>query len=325
MPTAFVTGANSFLGATLVRQLLDDGWQVRGLLRADSNDILLRDLTLERVTGDLLQPQTYAAALKNCDALFHIAALYTHDPAQLPHMQAVNVEGTRHILTAALEAGVPRLLHTSTIGTLGQPNDGNLAHEETPFNLPNPSAYVRSKLAGEQIANELAQAGGHIVIVHPTAMLGPGDWRPTNSGRLVLNVLAGRIPPYPAGGINWCPVEDVGSGLIRAVERGQKGRHYLLGHQSGNLDLNAFLDLISQAADQPRPQPPARGLKSRLKAVWLNRFSAPDPPAPSGASPDRLTCDPARAVTELGLPQSDLLAAARAEARWYRQNGYYKI
>jgi len=323
MPTAFVTGANSFLGGTLVRHLLANGRQVRGLIRPGANDILLENLPVERITGDLLQPETYHYALAGCDELYHVAASYSQAPEQAAQMQETNVTGARLVLEAALDAGVARLLHTSTIGTIGQPGDGGLATESIPFDFPHPTAYVRSKLAGEQIAMGLAQEGGPIVIVHPTAMLGPGDWRPTNSGRHVLDFLRGRRLRYPAGGINWCPVDDVARGMILAVERGRPGRRYILGHRAGNLDRAGFLALLSQASGLPLPRPARPGFRTRAKAL-LHRHSRPAASmAPAaGAAPDRLTCDPTRAITELNMPQSDLLAAARREIAWYREQGY---
>jgi len=317
MPTAFITGVNSFLGATLARQLLDRGWQVRGLIRASSNDILLRDLPgLTRVVGDLLQPETWRDALRGCDALFHVAASFTHDPAHIPQMERVNIEGTRRVLNAALDAGVARIVHTSTIGTVGQPEDGSLATEETPFNLPNPSAYVLSKRAGEEIALDLAAQGAGIVVVHPTAMLGPGDWRPSASGRIVLAYLQGRPLRYMPGGINWTPVQDVAAGMILAQEKGRPGRRYILGHSQGNLDEAAFVALMARACGQPAPRPSSGGWKQRLR-VLLGRST----PTPQGTFPQRLTCDPSRAVRELGMPQSDLLVAARQEVAWYRKMG----
>ncbi len=183
---------------------------------------------------------------------------------------------------------------------------------------------MRSKLAGEQIALELARQGGHIVIVNPTAMLGPGDWRPTASGRRVLDFLGGRIPRYPAGGINWCPVDDVALGMIQAIERGQPGRRYIWAIKTANLDLDGFLALFSQASGLPIPAPPQPGFRTRAKAL-LRRPKTPTIPAetpPSRHGPDRLTCDPTRAITELGLPQSDLLTAARQQVSWYRERGF---
>ena len=291
MSTSFVTGANSFLGGALVRHLLESGRQVRGLIRPGANDILLQDLPIERIIGDLMQPETYRDALSGCDELYHVAASYTQVPEQLARMEETNAAGTKLMLEAALDAGVARLLHTSTIGTIGQPGDGSLATEDCAFNLPNPTAYVRSKLAGEQIAIGLAQRGGHIVIVNPTAMLGPGDWRPTASGRRVLDFLNDRIPRYPAGGINWCPVDDVARGMIRAVELGQPGRRYILGNQKGNLDLDGFLALLSQASGLPIPNHPDQDSAPEPKlcsaAASLARSSPkPRPPVlPPTASP----------------------------------------
>ncbi len=320
---AFITGINSFLGAHLARQLLAQGHEVRGLMRAGSNDILLQALPqVQRVIGDLLQPETWRDALAGCDALFHVAASYTHDPARIPHMEAVNVEGTRNILTAALDAGVARVVHVSTIGTIGQPEDGSLATEETRFNLPNPSAYVLSKRAGEDIARELAAQGAPIVIVHPTAMLGPGDWRPSASGQKVLAYLHDRPLRYPPGGVNWAPVEDVAAGMILALEKGRPGRRYILGHMQGNLSRADFIELMARASGKPPRE--ASGPRWRRQLRALLRSSRPaSPSSSSGTAPQRLTCNPRRAVEELGMPQSDLLAAARRAAAWYRKMGMW--
>jgi len=287
-----------------------------------------------------LAPDTYRASLMGCDVLFHVAACYTHDPNQIAAMEAVNVEGTRQVLEAALEAGVSRLVHTSTIGTIGQPGDGRLATEDTPFNLPHPTAYVRSKLGGERIAEALAQSGAPVVIVHPTAMLGAGDWRPSASGRRVLDVLAGAWLRYPSGGINWCPVTDVAQGMIRAAAVGKPGRHYILGHGDGNLGREEFTRLIIQAAGLPAVpeyrqleyrqleyrQSESAALTTRARSL-LRRLATPASPkyswaSSAGAAPDRLTCDPRRAVMELDMPQSSLLAAAGEMVAWYRKHGF---
>lgn len=320
MPTAFLTGANGFLGATLARRLIAQGYDVRTLLRPDANEQLIADLPLARISGDLLDPASYGVALAGCDLLFHLAASYTHDPKRLAEMEQINVAGTRHILQAAIDAGVPRILHTSTIGVIGQPEDGSLASEDTPFNLPHPTAYVLSKQAGEQVAAGLAAAGAPIVIVHPTGMLGAGDWRPTASGRLVLDALQNRFHRYPPAGVNWCPVADVAQGMILAAEKGLPGRRYILGHRQGNLNAQEFGQLIAAASDAPLPQPPRPNLRARLRD-WLAQPSA-SPTESAGASPARLTCDPSRAVLELGMPQSSLLDAARQSVQWYRSHGY---
>ncbi len=315
---AFVTGANGFLGATLVRHLVVAGWQVRCLLRPGADVMTLQDLPFARIEGDLCHPESYRHALAGCAALFHLAALYTHDPRHEAEMMRVNGEGTRMVLEAGLDAGVARMVYVGTIGVIGQPTDGSLATEDTPFNLPQPSAYVRSKLAGERQALALAAAGAPVVVVHPVAMLGAGDWRPTASGRRVLAVLCGRVPPYPPGGINWAPVDDVAHGLILAAERGVPGRRYILGHAQGNLDRQAFIDLIGAAARRRGLSFPGLGVRRTLRnrLASLRRHRVAERTAAEGG-PERLTCNPARAIAELGMPQSSLAAAAAAAVDWY--------
>ncbi len=318
----FLTGVNSFLGAHVARQLIADGHTVRGLLRPDSNDVLLQALPeVERVIGDLLQPGAWREAVAGCDAFIHVAASYTQDPSLIPQMEAVNIEGTRLALGVALAAGVTRMVHVSTIGTIGQPEHGELATEETPFNLPNPSAYVRSKRAGEQIALALAHQGAPIVVVHPTAMLGPGDWRPTASGQKVLAFLHQRPLRYPPGGINWAPVEDVARGIILALQKGRPGRRYILGHKQGNLSESQFVALLAAASGRRRPKTgDATAWRQLVRRVLRRR--RPDI-VKQGAAPLRLTCDPSRAIHELGMPQSELLDAARREIVWYREMGMW--
>ncbi len=318
----FLTGVNSFLGAHVARQLIADGHTVRGLLRPDSNDVLLQALPeVERVIGDLLQPGVWREAVAGCDAFIHVAAGYTQDPSLIPQMEAVNIEGTRLALDVALTAGVTRIVHVSTIGTIGQPKHGELATEETPFNLPNPSAYVRSKRAGELIALALAHQGAPIVVVHPTAMLGPGDWRPTASGQKVLAFLHQRSLRYPPGGINWTPVEDVARGIILALQKGQPGRRYILGHKQGNLSESQFMALLATASGRRPPKTGGATAWRQLVRRVLRR-GRPDV-VNLGAAPLRLTCDPSRAIHELGMPQSDLLDAARREIVWYREMGMW--
>lgn len=321
MLTTFVTGGNGFLGASLVQHLLAGGAHVRVLVRPGAYAPYLPQLPVEQVTGDLLAPETYRASLSGCDVLFHVAACYTHDPVQIATMEAVNVEGTRDVLQAALAAGVRRLVHTSTIGTIGQPGDGSLATEDTPFNLPHPTAYVRSKLGGERIADALAANGAPVIIVHPTAMLGAGDWRPSASGRRVLDVLAGASLRYPAGGINWCPAADVAQGMIRAAAVGKPGRHYILGHGDGNLGRKEFTRLITQAAGLPAPLLEFAPLAFRARSLLRRLASRTASPSLAGAAPDRLTCNPSRAILELDMPQSNLLAAAQEMVEWYREHG----
>jgi dihydroflavonol-4-reductase len=250
------------------------------------------------VQGDLLEPAGWAERLRGCDALFHVAALYSSQPADAPALYAVNVGGAQALLAAAAEADVSIAVHTSTIGTIGRPLDGAPAYEETPFNLwPGASDYVRSKWLGEAAALWWNQRGLPLVVVHPTAPVGAGDRKPTATGQRIVDFLAGWRPDYPNGGMNLCPVADIAAGHLLAAQRGQPGQRYILGHAAGNLDEAAFLALLAQASGQPIAPPIARQ---------------------AGRRPLSLTANPRRAIEELGLPQSDLRQAVAEAVAYYR-------
>jgi dihydroflavonol-4-reductase len=301
---AFVTGAAGFVGGHVVRQLSAAGVRVTALARV-APEMLPPELAglpgVSWVQGDLLAPAEWAARLRGCDVLFHVAALYSSQPAGAPALYAVNAGGTQALLAAAAEAGVQIVVHTSTIGTIGRPLDGAPADEETPFNLwPTASDYVRSKWLGEATALWWNQRGLPVVVVHPTAPVGAGDRRPTATGQRIADFLTGRRPDYPSGGMNLCPVTDIAAGHLLAAQRGQPGQRYILGHAAGNLDETAFLALLAQASGQPIP-PPVEGQ--------------------TGRRPLSLTAKPQRAIDQLGLPQSDLRQAVAEAVAFYRSTG----
>lgn len=295
---AFVTGAAGFVGSHVVRRLLQEGVEVRALARSQPPaGSLLAGLEVELVLGDLLAPESWRQRLAGCDAVFHVAGAYSAQPADAQRLYAVNVGGTQAVLRAAAEADVRRVVHTSSIGTIGRPTDGSLPTEDAPFNLwRSASDYVRSKWLGEAAALWWNRRGLPVVVVHPTGPVGAGDWRPTATGQRIVDFLAGRRPDYPSGGMNLCPVEDIAAGHVLAARRGQPARRYILGHAGGNLDEEAFLGLLAQVSGLPIP--PA----SRL----------------SGRRPLSLTANPARAVAELAMPQSDLQAALARAVAYYR-------
>jgi dihydroflavonol-4-reductase len=301
---AFVTGAAGFVGCHVVRQLSAAGVRVTALARVAA-EMLPPELAglpgVSWMQGDLLAPTEWAARLRGCDALFHVAALYSSQPADAPALYAVNVGGTQALLAAAAEAGVPIVVHTSTIGTIGRPLDSAPAGEESPFNLwPGASDYVRSKWLGEAAALWWNQRGLPVVVVHPTAPVGAGDRKPTATGQRIVDFLAGQRPDYPSGGMNLCPVADIAAGHLLAARRGQPGRRYILGHAAGNLDETAFLAQLAQASGLPIPPPVAR---------------------PAGRRPLSLTANPQRAIDKLGLPQSDLRQAVAEAVAFYRSTG----
>ena len=300
---AFVTGAAGFVGGHLVRQLAAAGVRVTALARG-AQAALPPELAglagVRWIQGDLLAPSGWQRGLRECDALFHVAALYSAQPADAPNLYRVNVGGTQRALAAAADAGVQVVVHTSTIGTIGRPAGGAPADEEAPFNLwPAASDYVRSKWLGEAAALWWSQRGLPVVVVHPTAPVGAGDRKPTATGQRIVDFLAGRRPDYPSGGLNLCPVVDIAAGHLLAAQRGQSGRRYILGHAAGNLDEAGFLALLAQASGQPVP--PRVGQPPRRRPLCL-------------------TANPRRAIEELGLPQSGLASAAEAAAAFYRSS-----
>jgi dihydroflavonol-4-reductase len=218
------------------------------------------------------------------------------------------VVGTKNILAAARAEGVRCLVHTSTIGTIGRPPDGSLPTEDTPFNLwETSSPYARSKYLAEVAALEAA-ADLRVIVVNPTAPIGPRDWKPSSSGQRVVDALKGRIPSFLPGGINHVAVQDVALGHLLAAERGQPGRRYILGNQ--NLSLEDFLSLVEQASGQRVPRP-----------GWRLPFPRPQPTQGKGR-PWGLVCDCSRSVRELGLPQTPLLIAFHEAVQWFRGHGY---
>lgn len=297
----FLTGGNGFLGGHVARALAAAGAQVVALVRPGRDPGALAGLPVTIVRGDLARPADWFAALQGCEVCFHVAALYA-GADEAAAMYAVNVQATGALLAACAAAGVRRVIHTSTVGTVGRLPGSALPDETTPFNLwDQASHYVRSKYLGELIARSWNGAGVETVVVKPTAPVGAGDGRPSATGRRILAALRGEVTSYPAGGVNHVPVGDAAAGHLLAATRGVPGEAYILGHAGGNLDQAAFLRLVAAAAGVTPLAPPA----ARVGAA--------------GQLPAALTVDPARAIRELGLPQSDLSAAFREAVDWYRQ------
>ncbi len=312
--TALVTGGTGFLGRHLVRLLRTRGEPVRVLTRRPQAADFLAQMGVDLIPGDVTDPQAVAEAVAGCDTVYHLAAAYSTRREDVPWLYQVNVQGTLHVLLAAQAADVQRIVHTSTIGTIGRPPDGSPPDETVPFNLWDGSHYVRSKYFGELVAQTMAGVGLPVVIVHPTACVGPEDVGPSATGRRLLAFLEGRWLPYPPGGVNFVPVADVAQGLVAAAERGRPGERYILGHARGNLDEEAYLALMAQVSGRRPPTRPRQERWARL----LRRSGR------RGYLPQALTADPTRAIRELGMPQSDLHDAFREAVRWFREHGYVR-
>lgn len=327
--TVLVTGGTGFIGANLVRELLARGAAVRVLARPTSDRRALAGLPAEVVEGDLLDPTSLAPALKGVAVLYHVAAdyrLWAPDPALL---YRVNVDGTRALLAAAEAAGVSRVVYTSSVGTLGLPADGRPGTETTPVSLEDMVGdYKRSKFLAEREARAAAARGLPVVIVNPSAPVGPWDWKPTPTGKMLIDYLRGRMFAYLDTGLNVVHVRDVAQGHVAAAERGRIGERYILGHAEGNLGLREIFERLEPYTGMPAPRrriPYAAALAMATLFEGVSRVTRREPLASRTAvrmAAKRMFFDPSKAIRELGLPQTPVDAALRDAVEWFWAHGY---
>jgi len=252
---ALVTGAGGFIGRHVASVLVDAGADVIAFDLRFSQDHATAALgkVAELVEGDVLDAASVRRAVSGCDAVFHLAGVYSYARSDAALMQKVNVEGTRTVLEAAADGGRRRIVHTSSCATCG-PVPGRAAHEG---DLPPASEltipYKRTKLDGERLALAAARAGADVLVVNPTVPVGPGDLRPTPTGKMVADVAQGRARAYLAGSaLNVVAVQDVAAGHLRAFEHGRAGERYLLGGE--NLSIREVFAVIATAAGLPAPR-----------------------------------------------------------------------
>jgi dihydroflavonol-4-reductase len=323
---ALVTGATGFVGAAVARALLRDGWQVRVLVRSGSDRSNLQQLALEIAVGELSDRPSLDRALGGCGALFHVAADYrlgAPDPRQL---YSTNVEGTRSILLAARHAGVERTVYTSSVATMGIPSDGSPGDEQTPVSLEAMIGhYKRSKFLAEKVALEAAQAGQPVIIVNPSTPVGPGDVKPTPTGRLVLDAAAGRMPAYVDTGLNIVHVDDVAAGHLLAFQRGRTGERYILGGE--DMTLQEILTYIAKLVGRQPPRvrlPYAAVLPiAYLAEVWSRVSGRSGRITLEGVrlARKRMFFSSAKAARELGYRWRPPAEAFDDAVRWFRERG----
>ena len=327
MTTTLVTGASGFVGSHVARQLVAAGHSVRVLARPGSNLQVLDGVAVERVQGDLRDPSSLARAMQGVRRVFHVAADYRLWARNPDEIYRSNVEGTRSLLAAARDAGVARIVYTSTVATIAVPTPGGaLPNEETRATLEQMIGhYKRSKFLAEQEAVNAAAAGLSIVIVNPTAPVGPGDWKPTPTGRIILDFLNGKMPAYVDTGLNVVAVEDVAAGHLLAAEKGRVGERYILGGR--NMTLKQILDALSKIAGRPAPRvkmPHAVALAAGYADQWFSRVVGREPRIPVEGvkmSRHRMFVESDKAERELGYRAGSVEAALERAVRWYEQNG----
>ena len=252
--TTLVTGATGFVGSAVARRLLAERRAVRVLVRAGSDRRNVADLDVEVVEGDLTDEGSLARAVDGCEAIFHVAADYRLWALNPDEIYRANVDGTRAIMLAALDAGVPRVVYTSSVATLGLNGDGSPADEDTAVTLANMiGPYKRSKFLAEAEVRRLVDDRGlPAVIVNPSTPIGPRDIKPTPTGRMIRDAVAGRMPAYVDTGLNIVHVDDVAEGHLLAYRAGVVGQRYILGGE--NMSLSAILAEIAGLMGRKPPR-----------------------------------------------------------------------
>ena len=252
--TIFLTGATGFIGSALSRLLLSKGYEVRVLTRPRNDRTNLDGLKVEIVEGDLTKPETYREALKGCKYLFHAAADYRIWVPDVAAMNRVNIGGTKMLMLAALEAGIEKIVYTSSVATLGHYPDGSPADEETPVSFKDMiGVYKQSKfLAEEEVLRLIRHYNLPAVIVNPSTPVGPRDIKPTPTGRIIVNAVNGLMPAYVDTGLNIVHVDDVAEGHWLACEKGKIGERYILG--GTDLELSEILKTIAASTGHKPPK-----------------------------------------------------------------------
>ena len=326
--TTLVTGANGFIGAAVVRALLEAGQQVRALVRAGSDRSNLHGVDVEVFEGDITVAETLDAAMMGCRFVFHLAAdyrLWVPDPES---MYATNVQGSVNVIEAAARAGVEKLVYTSSVAVLGANADGTPADEATPVAVEDMIGhYKRSKyLAEEAVGKRAYELGLAVVTVNPSTPIGPGDIKPTPTGRIIVDAAAGRIPAYVDTGLNVVHVDDVAAGHLLALGSGISGQRYILG--GTDLSLRQILSLV--AARTGRSSPRVRlphwfvAPVAYVSEGWARLTGTEPRVSVDGVrmSAKRMYFSSAKAVRELGYRSRPPEEAISAALGWFHEHKY---
>jgi dihydroflavonol-4-reductase len=322
-----VTGATGFVGSHVARLLAERGERVRVLVRAKSNMKALEGVNVEPIVGDLRDATSLTRAMDGVQRVFHVAAdyrLWTRHPEEIYES---NVGGTERLLEAAEKSGVERFVYTSTVATIAVPRHGALPDESTTASIDEMIGhYKRSKFQAEQVAIVAARKGGPVVIVNPTAPVGPLDWKPTPTGKIILDFLNGKMPAYVDTGLNVAPVEDVAMGHLLAADKGRFGERYILG--GTNMTLKEILHALAPIAGRPAPRvklPHAVALAAGYADEFVSRIAGREPKIPVEGvkmSRHRMFVATGKAEREFGYEPGSIESAFERSVGWYREHGY---
>lgn len=323
-----VTGGGGFVGSHLVRLLVSRGNRVRVLTRSPASAKIISDLNVEVAIGDLKDPESLKVATQGCEQVFHCAADYRLWSSNFRELYENNVDGTENLLKVCQQNNVTKVVYTSSVAAVGIPKGGQPGDENTPVKLTDLIGhYKRSKFLAQQVALDFARSGYPVYIVNPSTPVGSHDWKPTATGKIIVDFLNGRMPAYVDTGLNLVAVEDVALGHLLCLERGQPGRLYILGHQ--NLTLKQILETLAELAGKrapkvrlPYPLVYALAWSENLVTSGLFRKEPHIPLEGVKMARKRMWFSHERAQRELGFqPTSVRQALARAVA-WYRAQGY---
>jgi len=324
--TTLVTGAAGFLGSHVARQLVAGGEEVRVLMRPSSTNRAIADLSLEYVTGDLRDPASLDRAMSGVKRVFHVAADYRLWARRSQDIYDSNVGGTKNLLAAAKRAGVEQVVYTSTVATIAVDRP-ELPNESTDAKLEEMVGhYKRSKWMAEQEVLHAAKDGLPVIVAMPTTPVGPWDWKPTPTGKIILDFLNGKMPGYVETGLNFVAVEECAAGHLLVSEKGKLGERYLLGGE--NLTLKQVLDALAKITGLPAPRlkiPHGLALGVAYANTIFSRLFGREPQIPVEGvkiARHKMFVDCLRAQRELGFQAGSVRAALERAVRWYEANGY---
>jgi dihydroflavonol-4-reductase len=325
---ALVTGGTGFIGSNIALRLVERGWRVRILERPGASHILLEDGPFEFATGDVLEPESLPRAMRGVDVIFHAAGVVDYWRQGVERMYQVNVDGTRHVVAAALDVGVDKLVHISSAAAMGIHPD-TMVDEDFVFNVkPERFVYGHSKYLAEEVVTDAIKQGLPAVTVNPTTVIGPRDIRKVSSG-MVVEIVKHCVPPLiPPGGLNVVPICDAAQGAIEAALKGRVGERYILGGEN-----MTHLQLYRTIADVV-----GCGMKLKVMPRWIVSLTAgltdvlqPQTTGPVPLTGDRLRLeaqffyfDSSKAHEIFTLPKTPLRVTIGRTYEWYEAMGEFE-